>query len=135
VEKNYHSISNLVLQPGDIVVVPKDPQVIYVIGEVGIPSNVPYMKGASLSYYIDNAGGYTTNAKSGKEVVILPNGKKWSTSGWFFIPDAPILSGTTIFVPTYREQKTDAWPVIRDIITVISTATIVILSVLSLTKK
>lgn len=135
VEKNYRSISNLVLQPGDIVVIPKDPQVVFVIGEVGIPSNVPYLKGASLSYYIDNAGGYTTNAKSGKEVVILPNGKKWSASGWFFIPDAPILSGTTIFVPTYREQKTDAWPVIRDIITVISTATIVILSVLSITKK
>jgi protein involved in polysaccharide export with SLBB domain len=135
VEKNYYSISNLVLQPGDDVVIPKDPQVIYVIGEVGIPSNVPYLKGADLSYYIDNAGGYTTNAKPGKEVVILPNGKKWSTSGLFFIPDSPIYSGTTIFVPTYREMKTDAWPVIRDIITVISTTTIVILSVLSITKK
>jgi protein involved in polysaccharide export with SLBB domain len=106
-----------------------------VIGEVGVPSNVPYKKGAGLSYYIENSGGYSTTAAEGKEVVILPNGKKWSTSGWFFIPDPPILSGTTIFVPTYLEQKAEAWPVIRDIITVISTTVIVILTVYTLTKK
>ena len=135
VEKDYNSISNIILQPGDEVNVPKDPSIVYVMGEVGMPSSVPYKKGAGLSYYIDNAGGYTRLAAEGKEVVILPNGKTWSTSGWFFIPNPPILSGTTIFVPTYFEQKTDAWPIIRDIITVVSTATIVILTVLSLTKR
>src|ERR1035437_3110102 len=135
VEKDYNSISNIILQPGDEVNVPKDPSIVYVMGEVGMPSNVPYKKGAGLSYYIDNAGGYTRLAAEGKEVVILPNGKTWSTSGWFFIPNPPILSGTTIFFPTYFEQKTHAWPRIRDIITVVSTATIVILTVLSLTKR
>ena len=134
-EKDYNSISNIILQPGDEVNVPKDPSIVYVIGEVGVPSNVPYKKGAGLSYYIKNAGGYSTQAAEGKEVVILPNGKTWSTSGWFFLPDPPILSGTTIFVPTYLEQKTEAWPVIRDIITVISTTVIVILTVYTLTKK
>jgi protein involved in polysaccharide export with SLBB domain len=135
VEKDYNSISNITLQPGDEIVVPKDPSIVYVMGEVGMPSNVPYKKGAGLSYYIEHAGGYTTLAAEGKEVVVLPNGKTWSTSGWFFIPDPPILSGTTIFVPTYIEQKTDSWPVIRDIITVVSTTVIVILTVLSLTKR
>jgi protein involved in polysaccharide export with SLBB domain len=135
VEKDNNSISNIVLQPGDEVNVPKDPGIVFVMGEVGIPSNVPYKKGAGLSYYIENAGGYSSSAANGKEVVVLPNGKKWSTSGWFFIPDPPILSGTTIFVPTYFEQKTDAWPVIRDVITVISTTIIVILTVVTLTKK
>ena len=135
VEKNYNSISNITLQPGDEIIVPKNPHIVYIMGEVGIPSNVPYKKGAGLSYYIENAGGYSTQAAEGKEVVILPNGKTWSTSGWFFIPDPPILSGTTIFVPTYFEQKAEAWPVIRDIITVISTTVIVILTVYTLTKK
>ena len=135
VEKDYNSISNITLQPGDEINVPKNPHIVYVMGEVGLPSSVPYKKGAGLSYYIENAGGYTTSAAEGKEVVILPNGKTWSSSGWFFIPDPPILSGTTIFVPTYLEQKTDAWPVIRDIITVISTTIIVILTVYTLTKN
>jgi protein involved in polysaccharide export with SLBB domain len=135
VEKNYNSISNIILQPGDEINVPKDPKIVYVMGEVGLPSNVPYKKGEGLSYYIENAGGYSTLAADGKEVVILPNGKTWSRSGWFFMPDPPILSGSTIFVPTYMEQKSDAWPVIRDIITVISTTTVVILTVINLTKK
>jgi protein involved in polysaccharide export with SLBB domain len=135
VEKDYNSISNVILLPGDVVNIRKDPGIVYVIGEVGLPSNVPYKKGAGLSYYIKNAGGYSTQAADGKEVVILPNGKTWSTSGWFFISDPPILSGTTIFVPTYFEQKTETWPVIRDIITVISTTIIVLLTVFTLTKK
>jgi protein involved in polysaccharide export with SLBB domain len=135
VQKDYNSISNLVLQPGDEINIPKDPGVVYVMGEVGIPSNVPYEKGAGLSYYIKNAGGYSNSAAEGKEIVVLPNGKKWAASGWFFIPDPPILSGSTIFVPTYLEQKTDAWPVIRDVITVISTSIIVVLTVYTLTKK
>lgn len=135
VEKDYHSISNLILQPGDEINVPKDPNIVYVMGEVGVPSNVPYKKGAGLSYYIQNAGGYSTTAAQGKEVVILPNGKKWSTSGWFFIPDPSILSGATIFVPTYLEQKTDDWPVIRDVITIITSTVVVLITVLSLTHK
>jgi protein involved in polysaccharide export with SLBB domain len=135
IEKDYNSISNIILQPGDEINVPKDPSIVYVMGEIGMPSNVPYKKGAGLSYYIENAGGYTTLAADGKEVVVLPNGRTWSHSGWFFIPDPPILSGTTVFVPTYIQQKTDAWPVIRDIITVVSTTAVVILTVINLTKK
>jgi protein involved in polysaccharide export with SLBB domain len=135
VEEDYNSISNVVLLPGDVVNVRKDAGIVYVMGEVGLPSNVLYKKGAGLSYYIKNAGGYTNTAAEGKEIVIYPNGKKWSASGWFFIPDPPIISGTTIFVPTYLEQKTDAWPIIRDVITVISTTVIVLLTVYTLTKK
>jgi protein involved in polysaccharide export with SLBB domain len=135
VEEDHNSISNVILQPGDVVNVRKDAGIVYVIGEVGLPSNVPYKEGAGLSYYIKNAGGYSNTAAEGKEVVIYPNGKKWASSGWFFIPDPPIISGTTIFVPTYLEQKTDVWPIIRDVITVISTTVIVLLTVYTLTKK
>ena len=135
VEKDYNSVGNLILQPGDEINVPKDPHIVYVMGEVGVPSNVPYTKGAGLSYYINNAGGYSPTAAQGKEVVILPNGRKWSPSGWFLLSDPPILSGTTIFVPTYLEQKTDAWPVIRDVITIITSTVVVLITVISLTKK
>ncbi len=71
-----NSIYNIPLEPGDSLVVPKNPNVVYVVGEVGIPSSVPYMKGGSLKYYIDQAGGYTENSGIGYEIVILPNGKK-----------------------------------------------------------
>ncbi len=131
---NGNDIYDLVLFPGDEVIVPKDPRVVYVTGEVGIPSSVPYKKGAGLSYYINQAGGYTQNSARKEEVVIQPNGAKWETSGWFFIPDDEINSGATIFVPLRINKPTDAWPIIRDIVSVTSSAAILILSIRNLAK-
>jgi protein involved in polysaccharide export with SLBB domain len=131
---NNSSEYNLILHPGDVIVIPKNPDVVYVTGEIGIPSSVPYKKGASLSYYIKQAGGYIETSADGEEIVVQPNGKKWNSSGWFFIPNEEILSGSTIIVPSLIESTTDSWPVIRDVITVVSTAAVLILTVTNLTK-
>jgi protein involved in polysaccharide export with SLBB domain len=134
IEKNENSRYNLVLLPGDQIVVPKDTRSVTVVGDVSLPSTVPYKNGAGVSYYIDQAGGYTQTSSKGDEIVILPNGKKWSSSGWFFIPNPEILSGSTIFVPTHVSKPVDVWPTIRDIVTVLSSALIAIISVKALTK-
>ena len=125
---------NIEVEPNDTINVPNNPNVVYVVGEVGIPATVKYKKNASLSYYINQAGGYTQNSDEGGEIVILPNGRKWETSGWFFIPNPEILSGSTILVPTIYEIKRDAWPIIRDTFSIISSATIIILTVYNLTR-
>jgi len=104
------------------------------MGEVGIPSSVPYKEGSSLSHYIRQAGGYIENSAEGEEIVVQPNGKKWYTSGWFFIPNPEILSGSTVLVPSMIESDSDAWPIIRDVVTVVSTAAVLILTVMNLTK-
>ena len=129
-----NSIYNIPLEPGDSLVVPKNPNVIYVMGEVGIPSSVPYKKGGSLKYYIDQAGGYTENSGRGYEIVILPNGKKWNPSSWFFIPNPEILSGSTIIVPTLIESESKFWPIVRDMAAVVTSTAILILTVNNLTK-
>lgn len=131
---NRYSLDNIPIEDGDSIFIPRDPSVIYVLGEVGIPATVRYKKGASLNYYLEQAGGYTSNSDRGNEIVILPNGRKWNQSGWFFIPDPEILSGSTIMVPTIYEIKKDAWPIIRDTFSIISSATIIILTVYNLTK-
>jgi protein involved in polysaccharide export with SLBB domain len=129
VEKDSSSIYNLILQPGDTLMVPKDPNTVSVVGDVGIPSTVPYKEGASLDYYIRQAGGYTTTSARGDEVVILPSGKKWEHSGFFLSPDPEILSGSTIYVPSYIKQPSaDVWPFIRDVITVVSSTAVLILT-------
>ncbi|GBD89843.1 polysialic acid transport protein KpsD precursor [bacterium BMS3Abin04] len=125
---------NIEVEPNDTINIPNNPNVVYVVGEVGIPATVKYKKNASLSYYINQAGGYTQNSDEGGEIVILPNGRKWETSGWFFIPNPEILSGSTILVPTIYEIKRDAWPIIRDTFSIISSATIIILTVYNLTR-
>jgi len=124
------SIYNLELQPGDQLVIPRDSRTITVVGDVNLPSTVPYKEGANISYYINQAGGYTQSSYKGDDIVILPNGKKWNSSGWFFIPNPPILSGSTIFVPSYIEQpSTNAWPIIRDIVTVVSSAAVLLFTI------
>lgn len=132
--ENGNNTYDLVLQPGDEIVVPKDPRVVYITGEVGLPSTVPYKKGASLNYYVNQAGGYTDNSAKGEEVVIQPNGSKWHHSGWFFIPDDDINSGATVFVPLRINKPTDVWPVIRDIVSVTASAAVLIISVKNLSK-
>ena len=125
---------NIEVEPNDTIYIPNNPNVVYVVGEVGIPATVKYKKGASLSYYINQAGGYTQNSDKGSEIVVLPNGRKWEPSGWFFISNPEILSGSTILVPTIYEIKRDAWPIIRDTFSIISSAAILILTVYNLTR-
>ncbi|MFA6599118.1 MAG: SLBB domain-containing protein [Ignavibacteriaceae bacterium] len=130
-----NSVYNIVLWPGDQLVVPRDPQIVNVVGDVGIPSSVPYKSGKKLSYYIDQAGKYKLTSAKGEEIVILPNGKIWNRSGFFLIPDPPIESGSRIIVPTLVEyDNTSAWAVVRDIMTGLSSAIVVILSVWQLSK-
>jgi polysaccharide export outer membrane protein len=130
IEEDSTSIYNLELMPGDNVIVPKDPQTVTVAGDVGVPSTVPYRKGEGLSYYIKQAGGYTTTSAKGGEIVVLPNGKKWERSGWFFIKDPDILAGSVIYVPSeIKTPSADIWPFIRDIITVVSSTAVLILTI------
>ncbi len=129
-----NSIYNIPLEPGDSLVVPKNPNLIYVVGDVGIPASVPYKKGGSLSYYVNQAGGYTENSGKGYEIVILPNGKKWNPSSWFFISNPEILSGSTIIVPTLIESESQFWPIMRDVAAVVTSTAVLILTVKSLSK-
>ncbi len=128
------SIYNIPLEPGDSLIIPKNPSVVYVVGEVGIPSSVPYKKGAGLQYYIDQAGGYTEKSGKGYDIVILPNGKKWNPSSWFFIPNPEILSGSTVIIPTLIESESKFWPIVRDIAAVVTSTAVLILTVNNLTK-
>ena len=128
------SIYNLVLEPGDSLIVPRDMNEVYVLGAVGLPATVPYKKGASLDYYINQAGGYASNAIEGSEIVIQPNGKKWEKSGWFFIPDPDIESGATIIVPAEIETGSNFGPILRDIMAVISGTVVVIVAIVRLSN-
>ena len=129
-----NSTYNIELQADDQLVVSKDNNLVYVVGSVGLPTSVPYKEGAGLGYYIEQAGGYTDNSATGSEIVILPNGKKWHTSGWFFIA---IPRSNPVQLLLFRQklkQPSDAWPIIRDFVTVITSAAVLVLTIQNLTK-
>jgi len=56
------SVTDLILEDGDVLRVPKQLQVVRINGEVLYPSAVVYEKGKSFNDFVSNAGGYSPQA-------------------------------------------------------------------------
>jgi protein involved in polysaccharide export with SLBB domain len=122
------SRENIELMDGDEIIVPRNPGVVYVQGQVNLPSSVPYKKGASLDYYLKQAGGVSENGDEEKTIVVLPNRQKWEPSGFFLFPDPEILSGSTIIVPFQIKEKSMTLQILREWASIsLSTASVAIL--------
>ena len=65
---------DMVLRENDILYVPEYVSTVKINGAVMYPNTVLYKKGESLSYYIDQAGGYGNRAKKRKAYVVYMNG-------------------------------------------------------------
>lgn len=97
---------DLKLEAGDALSIPKTLETVIVNGEVLRPNTIRYQKGKSFSYYVDNAGGYSSNAKTSKAYVIHANGSVEVTScflGMKFYPR--IKPGSRIVVPEKPVKK------------------------------
>ncbi len=103
--QNPGSVTDLLVQPGDIINIPKVLQTIKISGSVLNPLAVTYEKRLSIKTYIDRAGGYSPNAKKSKSYIIYPNGTSASTKGWLFHRNPKITPGSEIIVPEKPEKK------------------------------
>lgn len=65
---------DLVLRPGDRLIIPQYNNTVYIHGAVMFPSTVAYHPNANLNYYINSAGGFSTMARKGKVFVVRANG-------------------------------------------------------------
>ena len=63
------------LREGDRIIVPQYNGTVKINGEVMYPNTVAYEKGKSTSYYIDQAGGFSSEAKKRNAYIIYMNGK------------------------------------------------------------
>jgi len=127
------SRDNITLYPGDSVTIAYLEDVVYVRGEVFVPSAILYKKGAGMEYYVQNAGGYTEEAEDSRTLVFLPSGKKWEPASFFF-PDPEILPGSAIYVPRKVEKPDTTLPIIRDILTITASLAAIIVSVVAISK-
>lgn len=95
------SRDNIILQPGDSIVVPEYEPSVRVIGAVNSPGSVLYKKGEGIGYYISAAGGGTRLAVEGQASVRQPDGEV-QTRGHtllFFRNDPDPGPGSTVLVP------------------------------------
>ena len=91
---------DIVMEPGDQLILPKRPSSVTVAGEVLNPGALQYLPGLKADKYIEMAGGIGQNADEGRIFVIFPNGaaKPLSISYWNYDP-VNIPPGSTVVVP------------------------------------
>ena len=108
------SVYDVVLREGDELTLPVYPSTVRVDGSVLSPNEVTYEPGKSVSYYIEQAGGYSDNAKKRKKYMIAMNGHIYKASG-----RTKVEPGAEIIVPQKGERKSN----LSNILGIATTAT------------
>ena len=98
--KHPGSDDDLVLREGDRLVVPQYNGTVKINGAVMYANTVGYERGKRASYYIDQAGGFASDAVKNKAYIIYMNGKVAKVSH-----GAKVQPGCEIVVPAKLKRK------------------------------
>ncbi|MGC8555297.1 MAG: SLBB domain-containing protein, partial [Candidatus Acidulodesulfobacterium sp.] len=120
-----YSNQNIKLVPGDFVFIPTKPDYVLVMGAVFNQIAIPYIPGKTVKWYLNQAGGFRSNANTGETYLIKANGRVLSaaemSSFWSFIGlgqnfyNTPVKPGSAIVVPPKFEAPILWMPLIKDI--------------------
>ena len=94
-----NSASNTILNNGDNLIIPRNPNTINVLGEVLNPISFEYSNGASIQSAINIAGGYKDYADKKKIYVIRSTGIIEKANRNIFVKNIDLNPGDTIVVP------------------------------------
>ena len=98
--KNPGSEDDIILREGDKLIVPQYNGTVKINGAVMHTNTVGYVPGKKLSYYIDQAGGFSREAKKRDTYILYMNGTLAKVSH-----NAKIMPGCEIFVPTKTQNR------------------------------
>lgn len=98
--KNPGCDADIILRDGDRLVIPQYNGTVKINGAVMYANTVAYEKGKRASYYIDQAGGFASDAQKSKVYVIYMNGKVAKLSH-----GAKVQPGCEIVVPAKLSRK------------------------------
>lgn len=91
---------DIILREGDRITIPQYNGTVKINGAVMHSTTVAYVKGKSVDYYIDQAGGFASDAKKSRTYILYMNGK-----GARVGHNAKVRPGSEIFVPTKAQAK------------------------------
>lgn len=97
--------SNIILKPGDQLVVPNLETTVTISGAVLYPTIIPVEGKKSARYYINSAGGETENADLKRVYVVHQNGRIVKTKQFLFIRNYPELDGGAKVVVPQKPVK------------------------------
>lgn len=98
--KNPGGDDDIILREGDKLIVPQYNGTVKINGAVMHTNTVSYIEGKKVSYYIDQAGGFSCDAKKRDTYIIYMNGTLAKVSH-----NAKVMPGCEIFVPNKAMNK------------------------------
>jgi protein involved in polysaccharide export with SLBB domain len=115
---------DVLLEPGDLVVIPKRPNEVTVVGAVLNPGSLQFQSGWRAGDYLRAAGGPQRFADTSRAFIVLPNGQSAPAglSGWQ-AGGPPVPPGSLVVVPQ-DPSPFETWGFIRDLTQVLSQVTI-----------
>ncbi len=93
--------SNIILEAGDSIFIPRVHELVKISGEVLSPNTVTYVKGKKASYYLTQAGGVAESGRKSKAYIVYANGQICT------LKKGKILPGCEIVVPHKVPKKVD----------------------------
>ena len=111
---------DVLLEPGDLIAMPKRPNEVTVVGAVLNPGSLQFRTGWRATDYVRAAGGAQRFADAGRAFVVLPNGQSapaglggWQAGG------PPVPPGSLVVVPQ-DPSPYETWGFLRDLTQVLS---------------
>jgi protein involved in polysaccharide export with SLBB domain len=111
---------DVLLEPGDLIVMPKRPNEVTVVGAVQNPGSLQFTSGWRAAQYVAAAGGAQRFADASRAFIVLPNGQSvaaglgaWQQGG------PPVPPGSLVIVPN-DPSPFENWGFLRDITQVAS---------------
>ena len=112
---------DMILFDRDYIYVPKQARTVTVSGQVKRPGLIHFKQDENVTYYVQEAGGFSFNARKSKIRIIKAKTREWLKPS----ESTKIEVGDTIFVPEKVERN--YWEIFRKIMTAAAQLATVIL--------
>lgn len=111
---------DVLLEPGDIIAIPKRPNEVTVVGAVLNPGSLQFRSGWRAADYVRAAGGLQRFADPERAFVVLPNGQSTAAGlGAWQRGGPPIPPGSLVVVPQ-DPSPYETWGFVRDLTQVLA---------------
>ncbi|MGA0558480.1 SLBB domain-containing protein [Larkinella sp. VNQ87] len=129
---NPGSLEDMILQPGDILRIPKQLETVRVGGEVLSPTTAKYRRGQSFQDYISQAGGFTSRSARKRAYVVYANGSADRTRRFAFFNVYPrVEPGSEIIVPQSTKGELTPLQIIQSTTGIVGSVMTLITAVLA----
>jgi protein involved in polysaccharide export with SLBB domain len=115
---------DMLMEPGDVIAMPKRPQDVTVVGAVLNPGSLPFRQGWRAAEYIQASGGAQRFADSSRVFVVLPNGEAAPAGQGFLESGGPPLAPGSLVMLPQDPAPFETWGYIRDMTQILGQLTI-----------